>query len=206
MRKKLLRYIVVVILLCIIASALQAALVYPLKVFTANGLYADSDDIDVFFELTEDSDGFFDFSFHNDSLVDCAVARIYFDSGSPMDFVGLTEAAGSDFEQFATPWNLPAGRELEPDFITDTSLSFGSTPPVPHNGIYPGQWLQITLDAKGSSFEQLTSALNNGDIRAGVHIISMPDGSSESAVSIPEPITIVLISVGALTILKKRRY
>jgi hypothetical protein len=206
MRKKLLCYIVVLILLCIIASALQAAFVYPLKIFTHNGPYAVSPDINIFFEVSQNSDGFFDFVFHNDSLVESSIARVYFDSEVSLDFVSLMEAPGSDFERFATPGNLPAGKELEPDFIADALLTFGSTPPVPHNGIYPGQWLQITLDGGDYSLEQLDSALGCGDVRVGAHIISLPDGTSESAVSIPEPITIVLVSAGALTILKKRRH
>ncbi|MFH1371643.1 MAG: PEP-CTERM sorting domain-containing protein, partial [Planctomycetota bacterium] len=57
----------------------------------------------------------------------------------------------------------------------------------------------------GGTLEDVIDELNNGTLRVGIHIIGLPDGSSESAILVPEPATMCLLGLGALGLLKKRR-
>jgi len=199
-------YIVVVLLIVVgaVAASLQASFVYPLEIFTDNGTFCNSVNIDIFFEVSEAGDDFIDFVFHNESLVESSIARIYFDSDLPLSLAAVAAGAGVDFGQYANPKNLPAGNELEPVFLASDGLSFESAPPRPHSGVNPGQWLRITMDTAGQiSFEEIIEALNCGDVRIGTHIIALPDGSSEAATNIPEPVTISLLAIGALAFLRK---
>jgi hypothetical protein len=47
--------------------------------------------------------------------------------------------------------------------------------------------------------------LNRGELRIGVHVIALPDGSSESAVTIPEASTFILFALGGAGLLARRR-
>ena len=47
--------------------------------------------------------------------------------------------------------------------------------------------------------------LNSGMLRVGIHIQGFDDDSSESAVAVPEPTTLVLLGLGGLVLLKKHR-
>ncbi len=189
------------------ASPLQAALVYQLETFTDNGLYFNSSELELFVEVSEGTEDYLiNFTFHNQSRVDSSIAGIYFDSALPMDFVEITQGPGTAFTHFATPSNLPGGKDIEPAFLTSADLSFDSDPAVPHNGIKPGQWLTIDLAvADDGTFEDVINSLNRGTVRIGTHIIALPDGSSESSINIPEPLTFSMIAIGAVVLLKRRR-
>jgi len=205
MKKYFVKFAVVFLLvLGLTAVASRAAFIYPLEVFTGNGSYYNSPDIDVFFETADLGGDLVDFTFYNDSLVDSSMARIYFDTDLPVEFVSLEQPAGVSFRQFAAPGNLPSAHNLNPEFIAGSDLSFSSNPPPSVDGINPGEWLSITLStAQAGSFEDVIAALDCGDLRVGAHIIALPDGSSESAVNIPEPLSFSLIAVGAAIFLKK---
>ncbi len=198
---------VLLLVLGFFAFPLQAALVYQLEIFTDNGLYFSSSELELFVEVSQGTEDYLiDFTFHNQSQIESSIAGIYFDSALPLDFVEITQGLGTVFERFATPENLPAGKDLKPAFLAIADLSFDSDPAVPHNGINPGQWLTIGLTvADGSTFEDVIDSLNGGSVRIGTHVIALPDGSSESAVNIPEPLTFFLIAIGAAVLLKKRK-
>ncbi|MHC4461670.1 MAG: PEP-CTERM sorting domain-containing protein [Planctomycetota bacterium] len=187
------------------ASLLQAGYIYPLEIFTNNGSFCDSGDLDLYVAVSKGEAGRVNFTFYNESLIDSSIARIYFDDDSVLDISAITEGAGTSFSQHATPRNLPSGNSLEPPFVATEGFSFNSQPPRPQNGVNPGEWLRITFDINGNTFAAVINGLDTGAIRIGTHIIALPDGSSESAIAIPEPVTIALLGLGGLVLTRRRR-
>ena len=193
------------VLLGLPADVSRAAVVYPLEIFTNNGSYYNSPDLNLYVEVSdgEDQAGF---TFYNENLFSSSIARIYFDGGPLLDIADITEGTGTSFSQSATPSNLPGGKPLEPSFVTTAGFSIGSDAPRPHSGVNPGEWVQITFDLiNGGSFQSVIDELDTGVLRIGIHLIALPDGSSESAIAVPEPATIALLGLGALALLRKRR-
>ena len=195
-----------VIILTLPADIANAAIVYPFEVLTSDSSYYDSPNLNLLVELSPQQNKV-DFTFYNQSLLESSIARIYFDSGGLLDRIAaVTEGPGTSFSQPATPHNLPAGNILEPPFVTTEGLSIGSNPPRSHNGVNPGQWVQITCDlTDGGTFAEVIDKLNTGALRIGAHIIALPHCSSESAIAVPEPATIALFGLGSLALLIKRR-
>ena len=186
------------------ASLLQASYVYPLGIFTDNGSYYDSGDLNCYVEVSNGGTDLVDFTFYNESLIDSSIARIYFDEDLLIDVVSITSDEDEVlFGRPARPHNLPGGNLLDPRFVTTIEFSFNGGPPKPHNGVNPGEWVQITFDINGSVFADVIDGLNTGGIRVGAHIIALPDGSSESAV-VPEPTTICLLGLGSLALVRRR--
>ncbi len=206
MRKKL--FLCNLVFFCVLAtsiSPLHAAYVYHLEAFTNNGSYHDSGDLDLYVVVSDPEPGHVDFTFHNQSLVDSSIARIYFDDDSLLNFYDITGGSGTSFSQPATPGNLPAGNTLEPSFVTTDEFGFKGGPPAPQNGINPGEQLTIIFNISPGTFTQVLDGLNTGALRIGTHVIALPDGSSESAVTVPEPATVCLLGLGTLFFLPKRR-
>ncbi len=182
---------------------LGAAYVYPLQCFTGNGDYSES--LNIFIEV-DGTDDYVDFTFRNQSSVSSAISEIYFERNTLLGSASLTNSPGVLFAQFAKPKNLPAGRSLNPAFLSSGEFTFDSEPAPPKNGINPNEWLRITFDLNTDvTFAFLLDRLNTDNLRIGAHIIALPDGSSESAVTVPEPATIGLLVLGAFTALRKRR-
>ena len=197
-------------LLCsaICGSSLRANMVYPLKVFTSEGQYYDSPDLNLYVEVSNRGTDEVDFTFYNESLIDSSIARIYFSDGGGLliDIADITDGPGTSFSRLARPGNLPRGNTFEPPFMTADGLSADSAPPLPHNGVNPGEWVQFTLDNNGT-FENVIDGLNTGSIRIGVHVIGtgLPDGSGVAAVSVPEPGTLILLGTAGLWIFTRKR-
>jgi len=195
--------------LCASASLLQAGYVYvyPLEIFTNNGIYYNSPDLDLYVEVSNGEAGQVDFIIYNESLVESSIVRIYFDDNSLLGVAGIIGEDGTSFGQPATPGSLPGGNALEPPFVAVEEISFEGDSPSPHLGVNPGEWLQITFDLKsGGTFGEVIDKLDTATLRLGVHVIALPDGSSESAVTVtvPEPATVCLLGLGSLVLLRKR--
>ncbi len=194
------------------APALQAGSIYPypFEIFTNNGSFADSADLNFYVEVSDAGPNRADFTFYNDSLIESCIAGIYFDDGTLLGIADITSSPGVSFSLSAKPKNLPGGNMLEPPFVTTVEFSIDSDPPVPKNGINPGdpaEWLRITFDLKKNGlFQDVLDELNNGTLRVGTHIIGLSDGSSESAINhVPEPATIALLGLGSLVFLCRKR-
>ena len=193
---------------CASASLLQAGL-YPLEIFTNNGVYYNSLDLDLYVVVSNGGAGQVDFTFYNESLVESSIARIYFDDNSLLGVAGIIDGEGTSFSQPGTPGNLPGSNSLEPPFVTTGGFSIGGDAPPPTNGVNPVdpgdplEWVKITFNYDGA-FAAVIDGLNTGAIRIATHIIALPDGSSESAVTVPEPATICLLGLGTLVLLRKR--
>jgi hypothetical protein len=206
MSKKL--FLFSLVFYCVFATLslpLHAAYVYHLEAFTNNGSYYDSADLDLYVVVSDGQAADVDFTFHNNSLVDSSIARIYFDDSSFLDIAGITEGLGTSFSQPATPGNLPAGKTLEPPFVAVDEFSYKAGPPGPKNGVNPGEWLQVSFNLNnGATLATVIDYLDAGSLRIGAHVIALPDGSSESVVTVPEPATVALLGLGTLFLLRKR--
>jgi len=160
--------------------------------------------LNLYIEVSDGKADEVDFTFYNKSIISSSIAQIYFDDDSLLDTASITGGFGTLFCQTTTPGNLPAGNSLDPPFVAVDEFSFKSEAPGPQNGINPGEWLQVTFVLEYETiFTDVLTSLNTSALRVGVHVIALPDGSSESAVSIPEPTTICLLGLGALVLLRK---
>lgn len=184
------------VLLCLVLFAGSAgAMICPLVPFNGN-----PDGLDISVEVVDAGVGQIYFLFSNQSLIGSSMARLYFD-----DDVGLLSqmvsivGEGTVFEQPVHPGNLPGGRTLSPAFEAIEAFSAGSAPARPRNGIEPGESAIATFNLLDAfDFDDVCAALMGGGLRIGVHTIALPDGSSVSAVTVPEPATMALIGLGAL--------
>lgn len=198
--------VLMVFVLCPPVDSVQAVEIHPLVIFTDNGNYNDSPDVDLYVEVV-DKDSYVDFKFTNDSLTDCSIARIYFQGGAFLGEVEIIGGPGTSFSGYPKPHNLPGGKTLDPPFIATYELSMDSDPPVPKNGINPGEWLIVKFDLiNDGTFLNIVDEIYSGTLRIGAHVIGFDDGSSESAVNeSPEPTTLSLLALGALALLRRRR-
>ncbi len=144
------------------------------------------------------------FTFHNAGPIASSVAGIYWDDnggvlGSIDSFI---PSAGVAFGVGGTPANLPSQNTAVPPFTTDFTATADS--PAPTNGINPLESLGIKFDlALGKTFSDVLSDMNDGDLRAGLHVISIGTaGGSDSLVNtstpIPEPATMFLLGSGLI--------
>jgi hypothetical protein len=193
---------------CLVALTcpLQAFYEYDLQVFTNNGGFASGTDLNLYVITSSENPGLVDFTFHNQSLVNSAISELYFENNLLLSTAAITNGDGTLFNQTAAPKNLPSGRILSPAFTTTDNFAFDSDPAPPKNGINPGQSLKISFSlTEGSSFADVLDALDSAALRIGAHVIALPDGSSESAVTVPEPTTVFLLALGSLALLRRKR-
>ena len=188
-------------------SPLHAGYVYPLKSFTGNGGYSDS--LDLVVEVSDSGAGHVDFTFLNKSLFNSCIAAIYFDDAGLLSIANIINGPETSFfsGDKVTPRNLPAGKTI--GFEVSDGLWADSYNPSPKNGVNSlkntEEWVTISCNLlNGSVFPNVINQLNAGSLRIGAHIIALPDGSSESAIIIPEPITIYLLGLSAMVLLRKR--
>jgi len=178
---------------------------YYLNIFTNNGIYNDSDQVSLFVEVTDPGSNKVEFKVRNESQVECAIARVYFDDGALLGVAAIANGAGTDFGQPATPSELPAGNELDPTFVTTQDFSMGPENQPPHKGINAGEWLKITFELKnGFEYQDVLAQLDDLTLRIGAHVIAFPDESSESAVT-PEPATVAVLGMGGVLLCVRKR-
>ena len=162
------------------------------------------------------------FKFFNDSTVDCTIGKVFFDDGTLLGISGVTNGPGVLYEYPSPGENFPAGGTLVPPFETTENFSAVPEPPPAHNGIDDGlyegvpEWLEIHYDlqyleseGRWGNLNDVISELRDGTLRVGIHVLSFPDGSSQSGINsrdvVPEPASICALGMGALFLLRKRR-
>ncbi len=94
---------------------------------------------------------------------------IHSDSGDPDPLLGPNFAFGG-----VTPGNLPSGANVDPDFVADDAISAGAGSPASHNGIESDEWLILSFTGSLASVE---SAMADGSLRIGLHVISLGEFS-----------------------------
>ena len=181
---------------------------WPMGIFTSNGPYADDPGVDVYFTLS-DGTGTGDFTFWNNSTVQSSVTKMYWDDGSLVGTCGITTSSGVVFNEIEiSPPNVPGANLLDPPFEAIRAFTADADPPLYHNGINDGgvEWAEFcfTLDVADDYFD-LQNELISGELRLAVHLQGFADGSSESAVNIPEPSSMSVLALGGLALLGRKR-
>jgi hypothetical protein len=151
------------------------------------------------------------FKFSNTGLEDCVITEIYFQGDSILEFDSIDESLpGVDFNDDevgnAKPGNLPGGKSMAQQFLSTTGFSIEPINPAPHWGVGPGEWVELVYSIQaGSVFEDIVQELDNADLRIGIHVQSFDNGGSESFVNVPEPATMILLTLSGLFLGKCRR-
>ncbi|TFG47732.1 MAG: PEP-CTERM sorting domain-containing protein, partial [Candidatus Brocadiia bacterium] len=176
-----------------------------LDAITNNGNYNNLMDIKV--DVIDLGVGQMAFDVYNNNSFASSLAEIYFDGDGTL--LGLSSVVNGPGTMFsggkATPKNLPAGNTINPSFETTAGFFASAKSPAPKNGINPGESIRLIFDLKtGKTCADVITDLGTGDLRIGIHVIALPDGSSEAVIT-PEPTTIALLGLGAITLLKRRR-
>jgi hypothetical protein len=115
------------------------------------------------------------FTFYNDIGIRSSICDIYFDdnSGSLLSLADIFNEPGVNFDTPANPANLPGGHP----FSFYANFSADSDPPVKHNGIdSASESLGLLFNlTDGKSFSDLINALENSDLRIGLHVQAIGD-------------------------------
>ncbi len=205
--RKLVALAFVGIVVILPAQPCCAAYIYDFRVFTSNSGYYDSLAKGIHVEVWDDQ-GTVNFTFYNDSAVQSSIVRIYFDDGSLFDTGEVINVPGTMFNPAHPLGKLPGGQNLTPLFEADREFSIGPGEPPPWGGVNNRQdeWVTASFELiNGRTFDDVIVGLSGNALRIGLHIIGLPDGGSESAVLNPEPATVLLLGLGVLVLLRKRR-
>ena len=198
--------------LAVISPARICRATYSFEIFTNNSPYADDPGWNLYVDVWNGA-GVVNFTFYNKSTIQSSIADIYFDDGSLLGISTITNNVPyTEFGTAVTPRNLPGGNLLVPPFVADREFSIGAEEPSPQKGVNDGdpanEWVTVKFNLiNGGDLEDVIAELNTGVLRVGLHIIDLPGGGgySESAILVPEPATIVLLGLGALALLRKRK-
>lgn len=210
------------------AQASGGSRVYNFDIFTTNGGFDYTENAEFSVDVHNGA-GEAKFTIYNNSTVGGVITAIYFDNGTLLDLASIDYTLSSsnmgadlEFEQPATPQNLPSGNMLTPPFETSINeagaaeyFAVDSSSPNPiQRGIGSGEYLTIVFDLidAGMEIQEVWDAIvlggDPGGLRIGLHIQSFDDAlsTSQSAVNeIPEPATIGLLAVGGLLALRRRK-
>jgi hypothetical protein len=149
------------------------------------------------------------FEFKNSGPLAASITDVYFDDGTLLSINSIINGTGVDFSEGADPGNLPGGNTLNPAF--DATFSADSNPPVPQNGVNPGETLGVLFNLQpGGTFADVIGELADGTLRVGIHVQAFDSGGSESFVNgpVPVPAAIWLLGSGLLGLIgiaKRRR-
>lgn len=140
------------------------------------------------------------FTFRNTGPIASVIGQVYFDDQGATNSLLLNIAAYNvgnvgtvAFTPPATPAELPSANTAVPPFNTTDSFSAGADNPAPTNGVNSSEAFGIQFNLKGTfEFADVIAAINSGDLRMGIHGISLGTGpglgGSESFVNNPVPL------------------
>jgi len=210
------------------AFVCQADIIYGFSIFNDDG-WAKDKRPNFTVAVSDEGKNEVCFVFQNSSydLKDSSITAVYFDDKSLFKSTGdIAGSLGVSFSKGANPQSLPGGENLDPAFPkkpffaadadsgkpkTSNEASNGKT----GNGINPGEWLKITFNLNpGVNFDSVIKQIDAGGCRFGIHIQSLPNGDSVSAINhiapnppvIPEPTTIALLSLGGLSLIRRKKH
>ena len=120
------------------------------EIFSSNGSYYNDPGIDLSVDVTNGLSQA-DFTFYNNSTIDCSITRIYFDDGTLLGIDSVENGPGTQFDTaFPGPGNLPNANLLFPAFVADREFNIGAESSPPENGVNnvlvpPQEWVKITF-------------------------------------------------------------
>lgn len=143
--------------------------------------------------VSEPASGFVDFTFYNDVGTASSITEVYFDDGTLfLLHFPHTQSAGVSFTNTGTgsPPDLPGGEAIGFDATSGWVADTGGGGPGP--GINnSGEWLTIHFELFGGlTIADTIAAIASGELRVGLHVISIDGGDSDSYVNegmIPVP-------------------
>jgi len=197
------------LIIAVLAVCSAHAVIYDFEVFTTNGIYSDS--LDGMYVEVDNGAGFVDLTFYNGAAVQSNISGIFFDDGSLLGVDSITNSPSyTNFSTPGSPGVFPSGNQLDPSFVTIKEFNTGAGSPPPQKGVNEGdlvnEWVIVTFELiNGGTLADVLAELNSGVLRIGIHITNLTDGSSESAILVPEPATMGLLGLGGLLLLRRRR-
>lgn len=144
---------------------------------------------------------------HSDSLLPLdtgEITEVYFDGATT--HLGTYITSDPMWNEITNPSNLPGQNNAMPPFVTDFRLDSDFTGQTPDAPIVAGGELDIIFSLLGgTTFMDLIDAINNGDLRLGLHVRTIDLGtgdSSESFVSaVPVPAAVWMLGTGLLAMI-----
>lgn len=171
--------------------------------------------------LSEVSSNTVRFRFTNTAVIYCSISEIYYDSrnSAPLSslMTPLNQFGASFIGGGAVPGNLPGGNNLSPAFNA-TAVFSADAQGNPANGLdTAADWLEMDfILAAGKTFNSVVDAINNGDLRLGLHVRSIgTSGQSDAFVNgNPPPSNVVplppavwagLAGLAGVAVIRRRR-
>jgi hypothetical protein len=194
-------------------ATVQAGPIYGFTGITNNNA-ADvaTGEAQLFVEVQNPGGGQVGFHFTNTGPLASSICDIYFDDGSLLGIASIVNGPGVEFEQLATPGELPGANNATPPFVTTDGFSADSNPPVQPLGVNPGEYVNIFFNLQGgSTYADVLNDLASGDLRIGLHVQGFACGGSESFVNtppvIPAPGAFLLgtLGIGCVRWFRQRR-
>ncbi|MHC4457274.1 MAG: PEP-CTERM sorting domain-containing protein [Planctomycetota bacterium] len=159
------------------------------------------------------------FKFYNEGLLPCSITDVYIDDDQLNSLDSLLYLIDSDdppggpygdpsvdFSIGAAPGHLPDQQHADPPFVSTKQFNMDGDPPPFSNGVNPGCWLGAVYSlTDGTNIFDIEQEILAGSLRVGYHVQGFSDGDSASFVNTPEPASILLLGLGTLVFLKKRR-
>jgi len=200
------RIILIAIVCGFIAAPTMADLYGFRSITNNNAANAATGEVQLSVDVTATGINQVSFEFMNAGPLPSSITDVYFDNGALLNMASIINGPGVDFEQYASPGNLPGGNGI--DFETTAGLSADSRPPTQPNGVNPGEWVKIIFDLQdGMNFGHVTSQLGTGELRIGIHVQGFADGGSESFVNVvPAPAAVLfgMLGLGAAGVRLRR--
>jgi len=146
------------------------------------------------------------FKFYNDGLLPCSITDVYIDDGHLTTLQYLVNGPGVYFAIGASPGHLPDEQYADPPFVATKQFNMDADPPPYYKGVNPGEWLEAVYSIEtGTTVFDIEQEILSGELRIGYHVQGFSDGGSASFVNTPEPASILLLGLGTLALLRKRR-